>query len=191
MTTSGTLYLVTCAAPPCRRITELVDLLHADAWDVHVIATPTALTWLSVSEAEERTGHPVLHKQRHPDEPSVLPLTDAILVAPATFNTINKWANGINDSLALGILNEALGTGIPIVATVYAKAVLTAHPAFDTHLRLLRGAGVRFTDAEALRPTNPDERFRWSSIIDLLRTSLADHDGGPPTATQEADPNRG
>jgi Flavoprotein len=34
---------------------------------------------------------------------------DAIIVAPATFNTINKWAVGISDTLALGLLTEAIG----------------------------------------------------------------------------------
>jgi len=34
-------------------------------------------------------------------------------VAPATFNTVNKWAAGISDTLALGILCEAYGMGIP------------------------------------------------------------------------------
>ena len=32
---------------------------------------------------------------------------------PLTFNTVNKWANGITDTLALGLLNEALGAGRP------------------------------------------------------------------------------
>jgi hypothetical protein len=35
-----------------------------------------------------------------------------VVVAPATFNTINKWALGIIDTLVLGILNEALGLGL-------------------------------------------------------------------------------
>jgi phosphopantothenoylcysteine decarboxylase len=168
VTTTRTLYLIICAAPPCRHITELIDLLHTDAWDVHPIATPTALTWLPVSQVEEHTGHPVLHRQRHPDEPSTLPPADAIMLVPATFNTINKWATGINDNLALGILNEALSTGIPIVASVYAKPALTTHPAFDPHLRRLRDAGVRFTDTEALRPATPEAPFRWASVAKLL-----------------------
>lgn len=163
------LYLVICAAPPCRHITELVDLLHDDGWDVYPIATPAAAIWLPLSDLQSRTGHPVLHQPRHPDEPSVLPRADAVLVAPATFNTINKWATGINDNLALGILNESLSTGLPIVASVYAKSVLTAHPAFAGHLHLLRQAGVRFTETEALRPAEPDGPFRWHTVVELLR----------------------
>lgn len=44
---------------------------------------------------------------KHPDEPDVLPPADAFVVAPATFNTIDKWAQDISDTLALGLLNEA------------------------------------------------------------------------------------
>jgi phosphopantothenoylcysteine decarboxylase len=113
------------------------------------------------------------------------------VVAPATFNTINKWATGINDTLALGILNESLGAGIPIVASVYAKAVLTARPAFDARLRLLREAGVRFTDTEAPRPAHPDEPFCWSSVVDLLRISLTNRVGRPAPDPEGAVPRRG
>ncbi|MEV4515183.1 flavoprotein [Dactylosporangium sp. NPDC049525] len=162
------LYLVVCAAPPCQHITGLVDLLQDAGWGVQVIATPTATTWMRIDEVEQRTNHPVLHRQRHPDEPSLLPRADAIMIAPATFNTINKWAAGINDSLALGVLNESLGAELPIVASIYAKPVLTSHPAFATHLQLLREAGVRFTDIEALRPSQPDEPFRWHAVANLL-----------------------
>jgi phosphopantothenoylcysteine decarboxylase len=49
-------------------------------------------------------------------EPDVLPPADAIIVAPATVNTINKWAAGICDTVALGILVEAIGKKLPIVA---------------------------------------------------------------------------
>lgn len=167
------LYLIICAAPPCRSIADLIDLLRDDGWDVHAIATPTAATWLARTEIERRTGHPVSYRQRQPDESSVLPRADAVLVTPATFNTINKWATGINDSLALGILNESLGARIPISVSVYAETVLTTHPAFAAHLRPLAGAGVRFTETEALRPAKPDGPFQWQTIVEALRTAAS------------------
>jgi phosphopantothenoylcysteine synthetase/decarboxylase len=39
----------------------------------------------------------------------MLPRADAVAIAPATFNTINKWVAGISDTFALGLLNEAIG----------------------------------------------------------------------------------
>src|SRR5215510_10655650 len=59
----------------------------------------------------------------------VLPPATAFAAAPATFNTINKWAAGISDTLALGLLNEAIGLGLPIVAVPWPNAALARHPA--------------------------------------------------------------
>ena len=173
MTANGSrrvLHLIVCAAPPSQTITELIDLLHADLWDVYVIATPTAMTWIPQLEIEQQIGRPVLHQQRHPNAPKFLPLAHAIAVVPATFNTINAWASGINDTLALSILNESLSAKVSVFASVYAKEALVSHPAFAEHLRLLRSAGVRFTDVEALRPEVPSDPFRWQMVIDILRT---------------------
>jgi hypothetical protein len=44
---------------------------------------------------------------------------DAILVAPATYNTINKWAHGISDTYALGV---------PIVVLPFVITALAAVP---------------------------------------------------------------
>ena len=60
--------------------------------------------------------HPVRSQYKNPGEPDLLPDPDAIIVAPATVNTINKWGAGICDTLALGILVEAIGKQLPVVA---------------------------------------------------------------------------
>jgi hypothetical protein len=77
-------------------------------WDVCVIATPSGTKFVDAEQLARLTGHVVRHDYKQPDEPDVLPPADAMAVAPATFNTINKWAAGISDTLALGLLNEAL-----------------------------------------------------------------------------------
>jgi hypothetical protein len=38
-----------------------------------------------------------------PADPDILPDPDAMIVAPATANTINKWAAGISDTLPLAL----------------------------------------------------------------------------------------
>ena len=55
-----------------------------------------AFQWLDVPGLAVRTGDPVRHDYKLPGEPDVLPEPDAIVVAPATFNTIDKWAAGID-----------------------------------------------------------------------------------------------
>ncbi len=67
---------------------------------------------------------------------------DAVVAVPATFNTVNKWAAGIGDTLALGVLNEALGLGLPVIVVPYTSASLAAHPAFARSLAFLRDCGV-------------------------------------------------
>jgi hypothetical protein len=96
------------------RIGELVRHAHADGWAVCLIPTPPAAEWLDTRALAELTGHPVRWRHRRPEEPR-LPPTDAVAVAPATFNTINKCAVGINDNPALGVVNEAIGLGLPVV----------------------------------------------------------------------------
>jgi Flavoprotein len=65
------------------------------------------------------------------------------VVAPATFNTINKLAAGISDTLALRLLNETAGTGLPTIAVPFPNQMLARHPAFVTSIATLRLWGVR------------------------------------------------
>jgi len=108
-------YLVVCAAPPAQAVDELVSLMQERNWSVCVVATPRAAGWIDRSALSEQTGYPVRDDYKRPGDPDVLPLANAIVVAPATFNTINKWVTGISDTFALGLLNEAIGLKIPIV----------------------------------------------------------------------------
>lgn len=164
----GVLYLVVCAAPPARHIGELVTLTQQLGWTVCVIATPRAASWIDTQALSRQTGYPVRSDYKQPDDPDVLPRADAIAVVPATFNTINKWAAGISDTFALGILNEALGLGIPVVVSPYVKGTLASHPAFARSLGLLRDCGAILTPTEAIRPIEEDEPFLWSVVADVL-----------------------
>lgn len=67
-----------------------------------------------------------------------------MLVAPATFNTINKCAAGVNDSLALGLINEALGTpSVPLAVVPWVNPSLSSHPAYNASLGRLEDSGAR------------------------------------------------
>ncbi|MGB8345705.1 MAG: hypothetical protein WCD86_12535, partial [Ktedonobacteraceae bacterium] len=82
---------------------------------------------------------------KRPEEPDVLPRANAIVVFSATFNTINKWALGISDTLALGLLCEYTGLKMPIVAIPCFRTGggLDGHPAFFRSLQMLKDYGVR------------------------------------------------
>lgn len=137
------LYIIACAAPPARDIAKFVKMAQRGEWDTCLVATPSAMRFFSVPELRELTGHPVRSDYKAPDDPDVLPDPDAIIVAPATVNTINKWGAGICDTLALGLLVEAIGKKLPVAALPFTNYAQAAHPAFEENIEKLRSWGVR------------------------------------------------
>ncbi|MEU4210100.1 flavoprotein [Streptomyces sp. NPDC026206] len=172
-TTKRTLYLVCCAAAPAVRAADGVRAARAAGWDVCLVLTPYAHRWLEteVPALAALTGHPVRHQYKLPGEPDVLPPPDAILVAPATFNTVNKWAAGISDTLALGLITEAIGLGLPLVALPHLGAAQAAHPVFARSVAFLRDAGVRvLLGKDGYEPEQGDsvESYPWAAAVAAL-----------------------
>ena len=163
------IYLVVCAAPPAQAVGDLVTLLQERNWTVRVIATPRAANWIDNSALGRQTGYPVRHDYQRPDDPDSLPHADMIAVVPATFNTINKWVAGISNTLALGLLNEAIGLKIPLVVAPYVKPTLAAHPAFDQNIRTLTEWGITVLPNEIIRVKPARNIFDWQPIIEALR----------------------
>jgi phosphopantothenoylcysteine synthetase/decarboxylase len=123
-----------------------------------------AVRFVDVPRLTELTGYPVRSEYKRPDDPDVLPKANAVLVFPATFNTLNKWALGISDTLALGLLCELTGLRVPILAipVVRKGGGLDAHPAFSRSLRLLKRYGVHiFYEPDTYPPRNeiPDDEI--------------------------------
>ncbi|MBV9013616.1 MAG: flavoprotein [Pseudonocardiales bacterium] len=168
------LYLVVCAAPPARHIDQLVELLHQAGWCICVIPTPHAASWIDCPVLAQQTGYPIRHDHRLPDDPDSLPRADAIAVVPATFNTINKWAAGISDTFALGILNEAIGLTLPIIVVPYVKPSLAAHPEFGRNLKKLTEWGVDVLPNEVIREGDdkPVVHFSWRPVVEAVARSL-------------------
>jgi phosphopantothenoylcysteine synthetase/decarboxylase len=160
------LYVIVCASGIAPDVPRLITAAQAEGWDVGVIVTPNALGFVNREAIERQTGHPIRSAWRTPDEVAPLPAADAIAVAPATFNTINKWAAGISDTLALGILCEAHGLGTPIAVQPAVGAALAAHPAYGESLARLRSMGVLFNEH------TPGQPHDWARTLDLLRPVL-------------------
>ena len=111
------LYVIACGGRPAADLPAFITWAQDQGWDACVITTPAGTQFVDAPRLADLTGHPVRDDYKRPEDPDVLPFPpDAFVVAPATFNTINKWANGISDTLALGLLNEGLAAGQPIAA---------------------------------------------------------------------------
>ena len=172
------LYIVTCAAPPALDVHVLIDLAQQDGWDVCLIATPRAFQWINVARLSEQTGHPVRYDYKLPGEPDVLPEPDAIIVAPATFNTLNKWAAGIADTLALGLLCEAIGKGLAVVVLPYLNAAQAEHPALAESIDRLRRCGVRVLFGPDVLPLHRPrqgkrDQFPWHLTLPAIKEAAA------------------
>jgi phosphopantothenoylcysteine synthetase/decarboxylase len=170
------LYVVASGAAPARELPALVADLTRE-WDTCVVTTPEGSRFFDAGRVAEMTGHPVRTSFKDPDAPDVLPPASAFAAVPATFNTINKWAAGISDTLALGLLNEAIGLGLPIVTVPWPNAALARHPAFGRSITTLRGCGITVI----LDPENlPDDDKPGEAIFpwEQLRAELTRFRGG-------------
>ncbi|MFD9133102.1 flavoprotein [Streptomyces bottropensis] len=170
------LYVVVCAAGIAVEAGKLITVAQERDWEVGVIATPLALDgFFDAAAVEARTGRPIRSAWRRPGDPRPFPPPDAVVVAPATFNTVNKWAAGLADTLAVGTLCEASGLGVPIAVLPCVADALAAHPAYRASLDRLRGMGVRFGDPYAGGAEEGDGRreFHWERALDLLEAGGA------------------
>ena len=136
------LCVVVCGAGPAAEVGQLVKLALERGWTVQVVSTPVGLAFLDTAAIEAQTGSPVRSQYRSPGELRSRP-ADAIIVAPATYNTINKWAQGISDTYALGVLAETTGLSVPIVVLPFINSALAARAPFRRSIEDLRREGVR------------------------------------------------
>ncbi|NES13975.1 MULTISPECIES: flavoprotein [Micromonospora] len=169
------LYVIACGSPLARDVVKLVDLAQRDGWDVCVVTTPDGAKFVDRAALARQTGHPVRSHYKNPGDLDVLPPADAMLVCPATVNTVNKWAAGITDTLALGLLVEAQGLGVPIAAVPYTNTAMAAHPAFRAGLARLREWGVQVVFGDHVVPLHPPgtgeqhlDAFPWAAGLAAL-----------------------
>jgi phosphopantothenoylcysteine synthetase/decarboxylase len=137
-----------------------------------VIASPDGRRFIDVDALATKTGHPVRSHYKDPDAPDVLPPADAMIIAPITSNSLAKWAAGISDTLPLGLLVEAVGLGLPIVAVPFVRRALISFPPVAEAASKLSVWGVTVLPEDP--PHEPgsggaaQERFPWEGAWHAL-----------------------
>jgi phosphopantothenoylcysteine synthetase/decarboxylase len=154
----------------------LVRLARQRAWTVRVIPTPDALSFVDATALESMSGNRVEVGYRSPSDVRP-PRPDAVIVAPATFNTINKSALGITDVHALGVIAEAIGRRVRVVMVPWVNQPLAAREPFRRSVAQLREEGVYVL----LRGEHPAEpfgvehsdvaEFPWQRALDVVERS--------------------
>lgn len=114
------------------------------------------------------TGHPVRSDYQSPGLDG-WPRADAIVVAPATLNTVNKLAAGIADSFVLTLLCECMGLDVPLIVAPNVNPALARHPSFQSSVRALGAWGVRVLyEPSAPPPIWMASREEILSVLDKL-----------------------
>lgn len=179
MTDQRVLYVIVCAAGAAAEVDQLVKLALGDGWDVWVAPTPSADAFLDLPALESLTGHPVRSRYRRPGEGGKFPPADAVIVAPATYNSINKWAAGIADTFALGMLAELTTSDVPIAVLPFVNASLAANRVFARSVAELRESGVTVLLGEGGFTPHPAGTggpriadFPWHAALAAVRQML-------------------
>jgi phosphopantothenoylcysteine decarboxylase/phosphopantothenate--cysteine ligase len=128
---------------------EVLRELQRRGVDVHVAMTAAATRFVTAMTFEALSRHPVFHDQWAPGanaEIRHISLADdaeLLLVAPATANSLGKFARGIADD-ALSTLYTA--TKAPTVVAPAMNSNMYEHPAVQENMSILRARGVRIVE---------------------------------------------
>jgi hypothetical protein len=174
----GVLYVVVTAAGATRQVpSRLLPLALERGWDVHVLATAQAVSSFpeSIRQIEEFLGSPV-RTDFHTTVGYSLPDPDAVIVAPATYNTITKWALGIADTYVLTRLAEQVGRKVSITVGPYLNVRFADHPTYQRSLATLKEWGVNVLIGPSEPHVSGDgaaDDFPWEAILDTVTPASA------------------
>ncbi|MBP7141941.1 MAG: bifunctional phosphopantothenoylcysteine decarboxylase/phosphopantothenate--cysteine ligase CoaBC [Opitutaceae bacterium] len=126
---------------------EVVSRLVQHGHRVRCVATPSALRFIGNCTLEGLTGSPVLSDAFAAgsalEHVHLTRWADAVLVCPATANTLNRLAAGLADDLP-GALFLAHDRTRPWLMAPAMNPSMWSHPATDASVRRLREWGVGF-----------------------------------------------
>jgi phosphopantothenoylcysteine synthetase/decarboxylase len=97
-----------------------------------------------------------------------------VVVAPCSFNSLNKLAGGIADNLAMSLTAEAIGRQTPVIVAVSVNLPLLRHPRCQASMATLREWGV-----SVIEPVDSDAGPRLAPVEAILRVASQRLSGEP------------
>ncbi len=135
--TFDTVYLLLSGATTAARAPDLLrGLIAAGFTTVIAIPTPNAARVIAPWTLAEVDG---VHVVESYFDAAIRPRPPrgVLLFAPCSFNSLNKLAHGIADTLALSVAAEAIGRGTPVIVGPSLNQPLLNHPAARASLATL------------------------------------------------------
>jgi phosphopantothenoylcysteine decarboxylase/phosphopantothenate--cysteine ligase len=129
----------------------ILRLLQEQGHDVVPVMTLSAEEFITPLTLEKLSGHPVITGLFEDPSPEILHISvarasDLLLVAPATANTLAKFAAGIADDFLSTLY---LSTTTPVVIAPAMNVEMWRHSATVSSVKTLRDRGVLFVDPES------------------------------------------
>lgn len=164
-------YLVVTGTTTAPLAIELVQGLLGLVPRVLTLLTPNAKRVIAPRDLSTIPGNQLVESYF---DAAILPrpADGLVVVAPCSFNSLNKLAGGIADNLAMSLAAEAIGRRTPVIVAVSVNAPLLRHPRAEASMATLREWGVR-----VLRPVETQHGPRLApteAILREARTRLAE-----------------
>jgi len=128
---------------------EIARALMRHGAEVFAVMSPMATRIIHPYLMEWATGNEVITELTGKIEHVALvgehsSRVDLVLVAPATANTINKIASGIDDTTVTSVVSTAFGSKCPIIIVPAMHESMYNHPVLTRNIRELKAFGVEF-----------------------------------------------
>lgn len=155
----GVAYLVLSGTTMSSRCPEILrGLVGLGFPTVIAIPTPNSARVIAPRKLADIDGARVVESYF---DPAIRPRPPrgVALFAPCSFNSLNKLAHGIADSLALSVVAEAIGRATPVIVAPSLNQPLLDHPAARASMATLAAWGVQIVppvdggDGPRLAPT--------------------------------------
>ncbi len=152
---------------------KLVHELQRHGFDVECFMTPAATEIITPLSMEFATKHPVVTKITGYVEHVTNAQADLILVAPATANTISKFANKIADTPVTTLLLTASGYKTPVLFVP--SMHISMYDAISENIDKIK---KNHPEVEFIEPINEERKAKFPSkheIVLEVERILSDH----------------
>ena len=157
------------------KIPELARLLRADGAEVRVIISNGGAKFVTPDTMQTVSGHKVLHDESSVaddgmDHIALAKWCDAMLICPASANTLAKLSHGMADN---AITTTALASAAPIMVAPAMNRNMWLHPATAANVTRLHERGVIFAGptvgAQACGDHGPGRMLEPSELLQCTR----------------------
>ena len=165
MATVKVIYLVVSGASSARCVPDLIQALTQFKLPLYTLLTDGARNIISPYNLADQQGHTLIDSYFDPvmlagREPGLT------VVAPATFNTLNKIGHGIADTLPHSLVAEAIGAGWPVIIAPSMNSFLANHPQTAASIITLRQWGIT-----VLEPHPDHDLLMMASINEVVKAA--------------------